>query len=121
MPIAFTERFVRQYEKLPSVLRRKVDKAVRLLDSDFRHPGLRSHPVSSAPGVFEAYADDRYRLTFERRAYILVLRNVDTTMSACGARETWVGEVLIPSGHNPPPRPRKADHSGFRCRLTADA
>jgi hypothetical protein len=77
MPIELTERFVRQYEGLPTATRRKVDKALRLLDSDFRHPGLRSHPIGSAPGVFEAYVDSKYRMTFERQGDTLIMRNVD--------------------------------------------
>jgi len=77
VPIRFSERFVRQYERLPKVVQGKVDKAVRLLDADFRHPGLRSHPIEGAQGVFEAYVDIKYRMTFERRGDLLVLRNVD--------------------------------------------
>jgi hypothetical protein len=60
MPIQFTERFVNQYEQLPRNLQRKVDKALRLPDADFRHPGLRSHPVEGMQGVFEAYVDAKY-------------------------------------------------------------
>lgn len=77
MPIRHTERFDTQYERLPLVIQRNVHKALRLLDTDFRHPGLRSHPVEGAPGVYEAYVDIQYRLTYERRGDVLVLRNVD--------------------------------------------
>ncbi len=77
MPIRFTERFVKQYERLPQSMQRKVDKALRLLDTDFRHPGLRSHPVEGVRGIFEAYVDARYRMTFERHGDVLVMRNVD--------------------------------------------
>ena len=77
MPIRFTERFAKQYELLPIAIQRKVDKALRLLDKDFRHPGLRSHPVEGVRGVFEAYVDAKYRMTFERRGDVLILRNVD--------------------------------------------
>jgi hypothetical protein len=77
MPIELTERFIRQYIKLPSVIQRKVDKALRLLDADFRHPGLRSHPLISTPGIFEAYVDRKYRMTFERHGEIFIMRNVD--------------------------------------------
>jgi len=54
MPTELTERFVKRYAELPKAIQQKVDKALALLDADFRHPGLRSHPVGSAPGVFEA-------------------------------------------------------------------
>ena len=77
MPIQFTERFVKQYERLPQNIRRKVDKALRLLDADFRHPGLRSHPVGGLQGIFEAYVDSKYRMTFERRGEAVLMRNVD--------------------------------------------
>jgi mRNA-degrading endonuclease YafQ of YafQ-DinJ toxin-antitoxin module len=77
MPIQLTNRFVRQYGQLTAATQRKVDKALRLLDADFRYPGLRSHPVESAQGVFEAYVDVKYRMTFERHNDTLIMRNVD--------------------------------------------
>jgi hypothetical protein len=77
MPIQFTERFVKQYERLPKVIRRKVDKALRLLDAGFRHPGLRSHSLEGVEGIFEAYVDIKYRMTFERRGDMFIMRNVD--------------------------------------------
>ena len=77
MPIELTERFVRQYRRLPKIIQRKVDKALRLLDKDFRHPGLRSHPIEGAPGIFEAYIDSKYRMTFQRRRDTFIMRNVD--------------------------------------------
>ena len=77
MPIQFTERFVKQYEQLPGTIQRKADKALRLLDADFRHPGLRSHPVEGMEDVFEAYVDAKYRMTFERYGNVFLMRNVD--------------------------------------------
>ena len=77
MPIQFTERFVKQYERLPKTIQRKVDKALRLLDADFRHPGLRSHPLEGTEGIFEASLDAKYRITFEQYGDVLVMRNVD--------------------------------------------
>jgi hypothetical protein len=77
MPIELTERFVRQYSQLSNTVQRKVDKALLLLDADFRRPGLRSHPVEGAPGLFEAYVDRKYRVTFERRGDTFIMRNVD--------------------------------------------
>ena len=77
MPIHLTERFVKQYERLPKTIQGKVDKALRLLDTDFRHPGLRSHPVEGVGAIFEAYVDAKYRMTFERHRDVFVMRNVD--------------------------------------------
>jgi len=78
MPIELTERFVQQYGKLAASVQKKVDKSIHLLDSDFCHPGLKTHPVQSAPGIFEASVDSRYRMTYERRGDVLLLRNVDS-------------------------------------------
>ena len=77
MPIQLTERFVKQYERLPQSIRTKVDRALRLLDADFRHPGLRSHPVGGLEGIFEASVDAKYRMTFERHGSVFLMRNVD--------------------------------------------
>ena len=77
MPIELTERFVKQYAHLPKVIQLKVDKALAILDADFRYPGLRIHPVENAPGVIEAYIDRKYRMTFERHGDTFVMRNVD--------------------------------------------
>lgn len=77
MPLQLTERFARQYRHLPGSVQQKVDKALRLLDTDYRHPGLRSHLVEGTPGIFEAYVDHKYRMTFERSGDIFIMRNVD--------------------------------------------
>jgi len=77
MPLKYTERFKNQYLKLPLAIRLKVDKSLKLLDADFRHPGLRCHPIGGAPGIFEAYVDRKYRMTYERRGDTLIMRNVD--------------------------------------------
>lgn len=77
MPVVLTARFVASYVKLPKAVQAKVDRAPGLLDADFRHPGLQSHPVEGAPGVFEARVDRNYRMTYERRGNNLVMRNVD--------------------------------------------
>ena len=75
--IKLMPRFEKRYSRLGSDIQHKIDKALVLLDTDFRHPGLRSHPVKGAPGVFEAYVDDKYRMTFTRRSDTFIMRNVD--------------------------------------------
>jgi hypothetical protein len=77
MPVELSGRFIKQYTRLSKTVQLKVDKALLLLDSDFRHPGLRSHPVEGAPGIIEAYVDRKYRMTYERHGGTLLMRNVD--------------------------------------------
>jgi len=81
MPIELTRRFVRQYSRLPALIQRKVDKALLLLDADFRHPGLRSHPIDSAPGIFEAYIDRKYRMPSSGEAISSLCATLTTTMN----------------------------------------
>jgi hypothetical protein len=78
VPIEFTNRFVKQYLQLRVAIQHKVDKALVLLDTDYRKPGLRSHPVEGTRRIFEAYVDRRYRMTFERSGDTFIMRNVDT-------------------------------------------
>ncbi|ADJ26734.1 cytotoxic translational repressor [Dehalogenimonas lykanthroporepellens BL-DC-9] len=77
MPVVLSEHFVSQYARLPKAIQRKVAKALTLLDADYRHPGLRSHPVQGTDGIFEAYIDDKYRMTFNREGDEFFLRNLD--------------------------------------------
>jgi mRNA-degrading endonuclease YafQ of YafQ-DinJ toxin-antitoxin module len=77
MTIEYSERFSYKYSHLQASIRSKVDKALKLLDENFRHPGLQSHPVQSLPGVYEAYVDDKYRITYDRKGNIFTMRNVD--------------------------------------------
>lgn len=77
MPIRRSQRFKRAYLKLPSHIRAKVDRVLRLLEADFRHPSLQSKPIRGTDGIYEARVDQHYRLTYERReGDILYLRTV---------------------------------------------
>jgi mRNA-degrading endonuclease RelE of RelBE toxin-antitoxin system len=77
MTIQYTEKFAAKYSHLPASIRSKVEKTLKLLDENFRHPGLQSHPVQSVPGVYEAYVDDKYRITYDRKGNTFTIRNVD--------------------------------------------
>ena len=77
MALRFTRKFADQYARLPATIQSKVDEALILLESDYRHPGLHCHSIQGLSGIFEAYVDQKYRLTFERQVELLILRNVD--------------------------------------------
>ena len=76
MPLVFTQRFVRAYTELPAHIQKKVDKALGLLDSDFRHPSLQTHPIEGWEGIYEARVDLKHRLTYQRDGNDLILRTV---------------------------------------------
>jgi mRNA-degrading endonuclease RelE of RelBE toxin-antitoxin system len=77
MPVKRSPRFIEKYLALPEAIRRKTDKALRLLDRDFRHPGLQSKLLVAGPGIYEARVNDHYRLTYQRHGDVLFLRNID--------------------------------------------
>ena len=76
MPIEFSERFVKAYKRLPKHTQAKVRKALRLLDADFRHPGLRAKRVKGTADIYEARVDYHHRMTYQRRGDLLIMRNV---------------------------------------------
>ncbi|MBT3391572.1 MAG: hypothetical protein HN413_14325 [Chloroflexi bacterium] len=64
--IELTDRFLKSYAILPEQIRKKVNKAIRLLANDPRHPSLQTKPIQGAKGIYEARADRAYRMTYER-------------------------------------------------------
>ena len=73
--IETTERFEKDFLRLPPELQKKMLKALRLLAENPRHPSLQTKPIQGAPGLYEARIDLSYRLTFQRMpGDILLLR-----------------------------------------------
>ena len=74
--IELTKTFEKLYKNLPAEIQRKVNKALRLLAENPRHPSLQTKPIEGAPGLYEARVDLAYRLTFERAGNALRIRVV---------------------------------------------
>jgi mRNA interferase RelE/StbE len=64
--IEFTKTFEKLYRDLHPDIKRKTQKALRLLAEDPRSPSLRSKPIKGIPGIYEARVDQNYLLTYER-------------------------------------------------------
>jgi mRNA-degrading endonuclease RelE of RelBE toxin-antitoxin system len=62
-----SERFKKAYRGLPAEIRSKIDKAIRLLAENPRHPSLQTKPIQGATGVYEARVDINYRITYRRQ------------------------------------------------------
>ena len=71
-----THCLLRQGIPRTSSIRAKVDRAILLLDENWRHPSLRARRLSGHQGIFYARVDRNHRLTYERRGDVLILRNV---------------------------------------------
>ena len=76
MPTELSKKFVRAYDRLPLLVQKRVDRVLRLLDENWRHPGLRARRLSGHRDIFYARVDREHRITYERREDVLVLRNV---------------------------------------------
>lgn len=64
--IKSSPRFIKAYAKLHPAIREKIDKALKLLAENPRHPSLQTKPVHSFKGIYEARVDINYRITYER-------------------------------------------------------
>jgi mRNA interferase RelE/StbE len=76
MPIELSNSFVRAYDRLPPEAQERVDRTLRLLDEDWRHPSLRAKRLSGHRDIFYARVDRNHRITYERHGDVLLLRNV---------------------------------------------
>lgn len=76
MNVCYTDRFERQYRALPEQLKVKVDKQIRLLAENLRHPSLRAKKYDESRGLWQARVDRRYRFYFEVQGDTCILLSV---------------------------------------------
>ena len=76
MRFRYSDRFERAYANLRQEDAERVDKTLRLLTSDLRHPGLRVKKMDGTDRIWEARVSRSIRLTFEMHGELLMLRNV---------------------------------------------
>lgn len=76
MEILLTEQFEQAYEKLTQAERKSVYKAIGLLESNPKHPGLHVRRLQGSQHFWEARASRRLRMTFEMGSEIITMRNV---------------------------------------------
>ena len=77
MIIRRTDAFLRDYRALPADIRERIDKQLRLLFEDFRHPSLRLKKLKGTDR-FEIRISKGYRLTLRIDQGVMELRRVDT-------------------------------------------
>lgn len=61
----FSPRFKKRYGDLPPGEQARVDRALLLLNENWRHPGLHVKKIKGHSGVWEARVSQGYRLTFQ--------------------------------------------------------
>jgi len=65
MDLEFSSRFRRRLKRKPAQQREQVKDTLRLMAQNLRHPGLHTHKIQGTQGVFECYASDAIRVTFQ--------------------------------------------------------
>jgi mRNA interferase RelE/StbE len=76
MKIRAYQRFGRAYRELPEGIQKRLDKQIRLLAEDMRHPSLHTKKIKGKEGVWEARVDIHHRFTFEIVGDTVFLRAV---------------------------------------------
>ena len=73
MRVRRTERFKKDYQRLPSGIQRRVDEKLRFLLHDMRYPSLRVHKLRGVEGLWELSVTMNYRVIFEIESECYVL------------------------------------------------
>ena len=71
--IRVTEEFLKRYRDLPKAIQKKVDKQLKFLSDNPRHPSLKIHKMNDE---WEFYVDIHYRCVFQRAGNLYTLLTV---------------------------------------------
>jgi len=69
------DRFKKVLNRKEPKLQAAINRCVKLLGTNHRHPGLQIHRVQGTAGVWEAYVDRANRVTFDWVGNAIRLRN----------------------------------------------
>lgn len=78
MKIQATERFVKEYKRLPQGLQDRVDKALRLLLGNPHHPSLKTKKLKGYENRWEGRVGLHYRFIFTVEADTYILLRIGT-------------------------------------------
>ena len=78
MQLLRTERFKKDFKRLPTEIQGRVGKALELFLANSRHPSLHVKKMEGAPDIWELRVTDNYRITFQFVQEGILLRRVGT-------------------------------------------
>lgn len=76
MKIKAYHSFKKSYKHLPISIQNKINKQLKILSNDFKHPSLHTKKIKGTKGIWELRIDISYRLTFEIIDDTILLRVV---------------------------------------------
>ena len=78
MQLFRTERFKKDFQRLPTEIQERTGKALKLFVSNSRHPSLHVKKMEGAPDIWELRVSDNYRVTFQFVQEGVLLRRLGT-------------------------------------------
>lgn len=78
MILARTERFKREFARLPDSLKKRAEKQLTLLLHNPAHPSLRVEKMRGYPDIWEGRIAQGYRFTFQITGTVCLLRRIGT-------------------------------------------
>ena len=77
MKVERTQRFKRDYKKLPQAVKQQFAKQIRFLLDNPRHPSLNAHKMQGGP-FWEARVSGDYRFIYDITEDTYILRRIGT-------------------------------------------
>ncbi len=78
MQLLRTERFKKDFQRLPHDVQKRTGKALELFVANRRHPSLHVKTMEGAPDIWELRVSDNYRITFQVIHEGVLLRRIGT-------------------------------------------
>lgn len=78
MQLLRTERFKKDFKRLPTEVRERTGKVLELFVSNPRHPSLHVKKMEGTPDIWEFRVSDNYRMTFQFVQEGMLLRRIGT-------------------------------------------
>ena len=74
----YSSQFQKQYKRLPQAVKKKLNRQLKLLLTDYRHGSLASKKMTNQKNIWEARIDKHHRFTFTLAGEQIILRAVGT-------------------------------------------
>ena len=72
--LIYLPRFKRDYKKLSSSSRERIEKALFKMEGDLKYPSLQVKKIKGTENIWEARASDSLRITFNLKGDTIILR-----------------------------------------------
>lgn len=76
MNFVWSDKFKRNYKRVPQQIKKKFQKQLNFLVIDVRYPSLRTKKMKGRENVWEARVDRSYRFTFQKENSDIILRTI---------------------------------------------